>query len=110
VSWPSDPWDPVGFAESLYWPEERPRRPKRSSWESKTKRHRRRILLALLRAGSSGLTNAELAEIYYKFRARISELRKRGIDIVAEPEGRGIYRYRILNPDLAWRKLREGDF
>ena len=109
----SDPFDPIGLAEDIAWWERgeyhRSRR-RRSSWESKTKRLRRKILVALLDAGDEGLTNVELAEIYYKFRARISELRDKGIRVKATPEGRGIYRYRILNPDFARQKLREGDF
>jgi hypothetical protein len=71
------------------------------SQRNETNRERARgqeeeILSTLRLAGERGCTNTELWAICHAVNSRISDLRKRGHRIEASPEGRGVWRYRLL--------------
>ena len=52
-----------------------------------------RILGLLVAAGAAGVTNHDLWAVCHAVNSRISDLRRRGHDIVCTPEGGGRYRY-----------------
>jgi hypothetical protein len=54
------------------------------------------ILEMLREAGTGGCLNSELWTVCHAVNSRISDLRKRGHRIEAMPEGRGVWRYALL--------------
>jgi hypothetical protein len=56
------------------------------------------ILELLRKAGQHGCTNAELWTVCHAVNSRISDLRRRGHHIEALCEGRGVWRYRLIEP------------
>jgi hypothetical protein len=56
------------------------------------------ILELLREAGADGLLNTQIWAIAHAANSRCSSLRGRGYLITCEREGRGVYRYRLLNP------------
>lgn len=55
-----------------------------------------RILGLLVSAGDLGCTNRELWAVCHAVNSRVSDLRRRGHEIIAKAEGGGIYRYRLV--------------
>jgi hypothetical protein len=55
------------------------------------------ILSMLIAAGPVGCANSQLWAVCHAVNSRISDLRKRGHNITAEPEGRGVWRYWLIN-------------
>lgn len=60
--------------------------------------HAEKILSMLIAAGSLGCTNSQLWTVCHPVNSRISDLRRRGHEIAATSEGRGIWRYRLIPP------------
>jgi hypothetical protein len=58
------------------------------------------ILSMLREAGNRGCTNSQLWAICHAVNSRISDLRKRGHKIDATAEGGGVWRYRLITPQL----------
>jgi len=56
------------------------------------------ILQRLGRAGDRGCLNTELWDICHAVNSRIADLRKCGHQITAACEGRGMWRYRLIEP------------
>ena len=65
----------------------------------RTDAHANKILTMLTEAGSRGCTNSQLWTVCHAVNSRISNLRRRGHHIVAESEGSGIWRYRLIPPE-----------
>jgi hypothetical protein len=67
-----------------------------------------RVHQALMTAGRAGVTNDELARIAgHRFGGRIYDLRLRGIAIVREQTGRGLWRYWLADKAPAGVGLRK---
>lgn len=57
----------------------------------------RRILAMLQLAGAEGCTNRELWAVCHAVNSRVGDLRERGYQIISEPEGGGVWRYRLVS-------------
>ena len=58
---------------------------------------RDKVLDALRRAGSRGVTNVQLNATCFRYGARIFDLRKMGYDIKTESEGGGLFRSTLVS-------------
>jgi hypothetical protein len=56
------------------------------------------ILALLIAAGPTGCVNSQFRAVCHAVNSRISDLRKRGHNITAESEGRGVWRYWLITP------------
>lgn len=57
-----------------------------------------KMLAMLIAAGYVGCTNLELWTVGHAANSRISDLRRRGYEIVAKREGAGVWRYALIPP------------
>jgi hypothetical protein len=57
------------------------------------------VLSRLRLAGERGCINVELWHICHAVNSRIADLRKRGHRIIAACEGRGVWRYRLIEAE-----------
>ena len=77
---------------------------KKAPWRDPAERkgaaaHADKILAMLAAAGSLGCTNSQLWTVCHAVNSRISDLRRRGYQIVAGSEGAGVWRYRLTSSE-----------
>jgi hypothetical protein len=76
-------------------------KPKRNAQDIERTRGQEDQIFSMLReAGERGCTNSHLWTVAHAVNSRISNLRKRGHRITAEPQGGGVWRYRLIPPQL----------